>query len=61
MKLPFSKLEVGGKEVEEVFAPQSCVIQLSDDIDISRGDTIVKADNLPQVSNELEVLLMLAG
>ncbi len=30
---------------------------MSDDIDISRGDTIVKIDNLPQVSNELEVLL----
>ena len=52
-----SKLEVGGKEVEEVFAPQSAVIHLADDIDISRGDTIVKVDNLPQVSNELEVLL----
>ena len=52
-----SKLEVAGKEVEEVFAQQPVVIQLIDDIDISRGDTIVKTDNLPQVSNELEVLL----
>lgn len=52
-----AKLEVGGKEVDEVFAPQAAVIQLSHDIDISRGDSIVKADNLPQISNELEVLL----
>ncbi len=52
-----TKLEVGGKEVDEVFAPQSVTIQLSDDIDISRGDSIVKTDNLPAVSNELEVLL----
>ena len=52
-----SALETGGKEVEEVFAPQSVVIHLSNDIDISRGDSIVKADNLPQVNNELEVLL----
>ena len=52
-----SKLEVGGVEVEEVFAPQSAVIHLSDDIDISRGDSIVKSDHLPLVSNELEVLL----
>jgi sulfate adenylyltransferase subunit 1 len=52
-----SKLEVAGEEVDEVFAPQSAVIHLSDDIDISRGDSIVKSDNLPQVSNELEVLL----
>lgn len=52
-----SKLEVGGKEVDEAFAPQPVVIQLADDIDISRGDAIVRADNLPQISNELEVLL----
>jgi sulfate adenylyltransferase subunit 1 len=52
-----SKLEVGGVEVDEVFAPQSVVIHLGDDIDISRGDTIANATNLPQVSNELEVLL----
>jgi sulfate adenylyltransferase subunit 1 len=52
-----SKLEAGGKEVDEVFAPQPIVMQLSDDIDISRGDTIVKTDNVPQTSNELEVLL----
>jgi sulfate adenylyltransferase subunit 1 len=52
-----SKVEVGGVEAEEIFAPQSGVIHLSDDIDISRGDTIARADSLPQVSNELEVLV----
>lgn len=50
-------VEQAGQEVEEVFAPQSAVIRLEDDIDISRGDSIVKADDLPRVSNELEVLL----
>lgn len=52
-----SKLEVGGEEVDVVFAPQSAVVQLADDIDISRGDAIAKIDNQLQVSNELEVLL----
>ena len=52
-----SSVEIAGKEVDEVFAPQSAVIQLADDIDISRGDSIVKIDNLPRVDNELEVLL----
>ena len=51
------QIEVGGKEVEEAFAPQSAVLHLADDIDISRGDTIVKSDNLPETSNELEVLI----
>jgi sulfate adenylyltransferase subunit 1 len=52
-----SSVEVSGKEVDTAFAPQSVVLQLADDIDISRGDSIVKADNLPTVGNELEVLL----
>jgi sulfate adenylyltransferase subunit 1 len=52
-----SKLEIAGKEVEEVFAPQSVVIHLADDIDISRGDSIVKPDDHLIVSNEASVLL----
>ena len=52
-----AKLEIGGNEVDEVFAPQAVVIQLADDIDISRGDTIAKADNLPATGNELEAVL----
>jgi len=50
-------IEIGGAEVEEAFAPQSVVIQLEDDIDISRGDMIVKHDNEPKMDNELEALL----
>ena len=52
-----AKLETGGVEVDEVFAPQAAVIQLADDIDISRGDTIVTIKNVPETSNELEALL----
>ena len=52
-----SKLETGGNEVEEVFAPQPAVIHLEADIDISRGDTIAKSDDLPETNNELEVIL----
>ena len=52
-----SKIEIAGKEVEEAFAPQSVVLHLEHDIDISRGDSIVVSNNLPIVSNELEVLL----
>lgn len=52
-----SKIEVAGTEVTEAFAPQGVVLHLADDIDISRGDSIVKTEDLPQVSNEMEVLL----
>jgi sulfate adenylyltransferase subunit 1 len=50
-------IELGGKEVEEAFAPQSVILHLEDDIDISRGDVIVRSDNQPRVSQELEVFL----
>ncbi|MCG2616345.1 GTP-binding protein [Terrimonas sp. NA20] len=52
-----SKLEVSGVEAEEVFAPQSVTIHLKDDIDISRGDSIVSVNNQPRVANELDVVL----
>lgn len=50
-------IEKDGIEVAEAFAPQSVVLTLKDDIDISRGDMISKTDNQPLVSNELQVLL----
>lgn len=56
-----SAIEIGGHQVEEAFAPQSVVLHLQHDIDISRGDVIVKIDNLPTVENELDVLLCWMG
>ena len=50
-------IEISGKETEEAFAQQSVILQLEDDIDISRGDVIVKNENKPSVSQELQVLL----
>lgn len=52
-----SKIEESNKEVEEAFAPQSIVMHLENDIDISRGDLIVKSDNLPTTSNEVEAII----
>ncbi|MEO5685038.1 MAG: GTP-binding protein [Chitinophagaceae bacterium] len=57
MESTIKAIEVGSKEVEEAFAPQSAILHLADNIDISRGDTIVKSDNQPQTGNEIEVLL----
>ncbi|PWU04846.1 MAG: sulfate adenylyltransferase [Bacteroidetes bacterium] len=50
-------LELGGNAVPEAFAPQSIIMQLEDDIDISRGDTVALRKDQPKISNELEVLL----
>ncbi len=54
-------IEIGGKTIEEAFAPQSVVLHLEDDVDVSRGDTIVLQNNQPKVANELEVLLCWMG
>ncbi|RDV16184.1 sulfate adenylyltransferase [Pontibacter diazotrophicus] len=50
-------VELGGKELEEAFAPMSVVLQLEDDVDISRGDVIVKQDENLDVSKEFEALV----
>ncbi|WNJ19431.1 sulfate adenylyltransferase subunit CysN [Pontibacter sp. G13] len=43
--------------VEEAFAPMSVTITLEDDIDISRGDMIVKPENKAEVSQDIELML----
>ncbi|MCX7708019.1 MAG: sulfate adenylyltransferase subunit CysN [Anaerolineae bacterium] len=44
-------------ELPEAAAGDSVILTLEDEIDISRGDMIVRARNLPQVSNALECTL----
>lgn len=56
-----SGIEIGGVEVEEAFAPQSAIIHIEDDIDVSRGDVIAHSNNVSPVSNELEVLICWMG
>ena len=56
-----SAIEVGQVEVQEAFAPQSVVLHLQDNVDISRGDLIVKSDDLPKLEQELEVLVCWMG
>lgn len=50
-------INAGEKELEEAYAPMSVSITLEDDIDISRGDMIVKKNNQPEASQEFDVML----
>ena len=43
--------------LEEAFAPMSVTITLEDDIDISRGDMIVRDNNQPEMEQDVEVML----
>jgi sulfate adenylyltransferase subunit 1 len=51
------RIETAGVELEEAFAPQSVVMLLKDDIDVSRGDLIVKAEHMPSLSRDLEAFV----
>jgi len=51
------KIFVGENEISEAFSPMSITLTLNDDIDISRGDMIVRENNLPEVSQKINVML----
>ena len=44
-------------ELEEAAAGDSVMLTLEDEVDVSRGDMIVRKNNLPQVANQLECVL----
>ncbi|MCL4117185.1 UNVERIFIED_CONTAM: hypothetical protein GTU68_045241 [Idotea baltica] len=50
-------IDVLDKSIEEAYAPMSVSITLEDDIDISRGDMIVRSNNKPEASQDIEVML----
>jgi sulfate adenylyltransferase subunit 1 len=43
--------------LEEAFPPMSVTMTLTDEIDISRGDMIVKPNNQPQTSQDVELMI----
>lgn len=50
-------VDIYNGSLTEAFPPQSVTLTLEDDIDISRGDMLVKPDNLPEVSQEFDVMM----
>jgi bifunctional enzyme CysN/CysC len=43
--------------VEEAFPPMSVTIRLTDDIDVSRGDMICRANNRPTVAQDVDAMV----
>lgn len=50
-------IETMDGELNEAFPPMSCVIRLDDEFDISRGDMIVKEDNQPEITQDIEIIV----
>lgn len=44
-------------QLTEAFPPMSVTITLEDEIDISRGDMLVKANNQPEISQDIELMV----
>ena len=45
-------------ELEEAFAPLAVTLTLEDEIDISRGDMIVRPDNVPSLERDFDVTIV---
>lgn len=52
-----AKIDSFDGEIAEAFPPMSCTILLEDNIDISRGDMIVRVNNQPNVSQDIELMV----
>lgn len=50
-------VEFAGKELEEAFSPMSITMTLEDEIDIGRGDMIVRTGNMPEVSQDIDAMI----
>jgi len=56
-KTKIGSIIADGKECQEAFTPQSVILTLEDEIDVSRGNMIVRANNLPEISNKFEATI----
>ncbi|MGC9375798.1 MAG: sulfate adenylyltransferase subunit CysN [Bacteroidales bacterium] len=50
-------IDVFNGHLDEAFAPQSVTLTLEDDIDISRGDLIIKDNGLPKSGQDIEMMI----
>lgn len=52
-----TRIDTFDGEVNEAYPPMSVTILLKDDIDISRGDMIVRENNVPDVNQDIELMI----
>ena len=52
-----AKIDTFDGELEAAYPPQSVTILLEDDLDLSRGDMIVRPNNQPNATQDIEVML----
>ena len=50
-------IEIFGEEIAEAYSPMSVTMTLDKDVDISRGDMIVRENNVPNAMQEFDVMV----
>lgn len=50
-------VETFEQEEEEVYQPMSITMTLNDELDISRGDMIIKPDNQPEIGQNIDLMI----
>ncbi|NQY67061.1 MAG: GTP-binding protein [Flavobacteriales bacterium] len=50
-------IELFDKKLEKAYPPMSVTMTLEDDINLSRGDMIVRGDNQPEVTQDIEMMV----
>lgn len=56
-KSKIGSIALGEKQLETAFAPMSVTMTLEDDIDISRGDMLVRSGNAAESTQDVEVMV----
>ena len=54
-------IQIFDNELEEAFAPMSVTMTLEDDLDVSRGDMIVRVKNQPEILQDIEMMVCWMG
>lgn len=57
LKSRIKSIDIYKEQAEIAYPPMSVTISLDDDIDISRGDMLVKAGNMPQVTQDIDIMV----
>ena len=50
-------IELNGEKIIDAFAPMSVTMTLEDEIDVSRGDMIVRENNVPKIGQDIDILV----
>lgn len=50
-------IELDGQQIEEAFSPMSVTMTLEDELDVGRGDMLIRPSNEPQMEQDIEATI----